>query len=299
MHSLPQYSNMQTSLPLPIEAKLPRAGQTTTKVRVLITPEVAREWLEKTNHKNRALSEQRWMKYALDMIDGRWKYNCDSIRFGCDGVLLDGQHRLMACAESGVPIETDVAFGLDPEVLDTIDIGEGRRAADTVHMEGIENATNACALAQLLLIHRKHGIQRMSQWQAKPTKTQIIKAVKDDPRISVIAGRVPGWAHKLVAPRVATFCYYLFSEQDQVRADQFFFDFAEGINLSEFSAVYHLRERLLANRIAKAKLPVIEIIALFFKAWIAYRNNRKVRTLRWRSEGSAPEKFPDITEAAR
>jgi hypothetical protein len=260
-----------------------------------ITPEMARQWLADTNRKNRPLSELKWMAYALDMLDGRWKYNGDAIRFGSDGVLLDGQHRLMACVEAGVAFESDVVFGLDPEVLDTIDIGEARTAGDIAHLEGVPNANGACALAQLLLIHQSHGIHRMGNPQLKPTKTQIIEAVKGNPRISQVAGKAASFGRKLVAPRITAFCYYVFSGQDQARANRFFEEFSFGANLAADNPTYHLRERLLANRLSKSKLPTLEIIALFFKAWIAYRDGRSVRHLRWRREGPAPEKFPDIS----
>lgn len=297
MNSSIKSSPLANGMPLLFDGKSQRAEPAkTSRAHLLITPKVAREWLDKTNRKNRPLSELKWMGYAIDMMEGRWQYNADTIRFGSDGVLLDGQHRLQACVEAGVPFESDVVFGLDPGVLGTIDIGEGRRSSEIAHLDGIENASNACALAQLLLIHRRHGIQRMNHWQVKPTKTQIVEAVRSEPRMSQVAGRAAAWGRKLVAPRVLTFCYFLFSEQDQAQADRFFEEFSLGANLRADSPVYQLRERLLANRIAKAKLPLLEIIALFFKAWIAFRQGRAVRQLRWRSEGPTAEKFPDITE---
>lgn len=270
-------------------------SSTTTRTRFRITPEIAREWLEKTNLKNRPMSELKWTAYAVDMLEGRWQYNGDAIRFGSDGVLLDGQHRLMACVEAGVAFESDVIFGLDPDVLGTIDIGEVRRAGDIVHLDGIENGRNACALAYLVLIHRKHGIHRINHWQAKPTKTQIVEAVKAEPRLAQVAGRAVNFSRELAAPRIISFCYFVFSEQAPELGEQFFTDFSQGVNLRSDSPVYHLRERLLANRISKSKLPDLEIIALFFKAWIAYWDGRAIRNLRWRSEGPAAEKFPDIT----
>jgi len=63
--------------------------------------------------------------------------------------------------------------------------------------------------------------------------------------------------------------------------------------------VYHLRERLLADRRAKAKLPQLEIVALFFKAWLYYRDGRPLRKLFWKTDGPAPEKFPEIREGSR
>ena len=55
-----------------------------------------------------------------------------------------------------------------------------------------------------------------------------------------------------------------------------------------------LRERLRTNSAGKAKLPLLEIVALFFKAWIAYQNGKQVKCLRWNNGGANPEKFPEI-----
>ncbi len=59
--------------------------------------------------------------------------------------------------------------------------------------------------------------------------------------------------------------------------------------LADDSPIYWLRKRLEANRIAKAKLPRREIIALIVKAWNAYAGGFQVKILRW----SAAENFPE------
>ena len=69
------------------------------RLRILVTPEMAKYWLETTNIKNRPLSEAHWMKLWLDIAEGRWKYNGEPISFGTNGALLNGQHRLTACSE--------------------------------------------------------------------------------------------------------------------------------------------------------------------------------------------------------
>jgi hypothetical protein len=256
---------------------------------------MAKHWLETANKKNRPMADGHWLEIAIDMEQGRWKYNGGAIRFGSDGVLLDGQHRLTACVEASVPFDTDVIFGLDPNVLDTIDVDVlPRTAGHIAHLEGVENANGSAAIAYLLLIHEAKGIHRLQSPSCKPTKTQVIARAKADPRIATIAGRAPSWSRRLVHPRVVGFCYYLFSQQNLDLAERFFDELAQGTNLSKDSPVYHLRERLMNNSMAKAKLPLLEIIALFFKAWIAYREGRSVRLLQWRSEGPKAEKFPQI-----
>ncbi|MCC6363120.1 MAG: hypothetical protein IT165_06315 [Bryobacterales bacterium] len=264
------------------------------RIRIQVTPEMAKQWLETTNIKNRPISEMHWMKIWLDIVEARWRYNGEPISFGSNGALLNGQHRLRACAESETAIDTDVIFGLDPDVMNTIDIGKVRTAANIAHLEGVENATGACAAAHLILLHENGGIQQLGNKQAEPSKTKINERVRTDPRISEVAGRISNMGRGLASPRVLTFCYYLFSAQNQDLTDRFFGQFESGTRLNQDNPVYILRERLRTNSISKAKLPLLEIVALFFKAWIAYRAGKTMKSLRWNNGGNNPEKFPEI-----
>jgi hypothetical protein len=187
-----------------------------------------------------------------------------------------------------------VIFGLPVSAKGTIDIGRERSSAHIAGFDGVKNAANACALAAMLLIHRKYGIQRMNNLECKPTKTQIVQLAKNDPRIAIVAGHAAMWGKKMAAPRAMTFCYYLFAEQDHAKTEKFFAELLSGVGLTSTSPTYQLRERLIANRSAKAKLPLLEVIALFFKAWIAYRSGKQVRVLRWTTTGATPQAFPEI-----
>jgi hypothetical protein len=271
------------------------SATTPVRIRIMITPAIAKHWLETTNQKNRKKVDSHWLEIAIEMEEGRYKYNGFPILFGSDGVLLDGQHRLTACVEANVPFDTDVVFGLDPQVLDTIDTNiVPRTAAHVAQMEGVENAKGSSAIASLLLVHEKYGVHRVQNADCKPTKTEVIARLKADRHISEIAGRCAAWSRKMVHPRVVGFCYYLFSQQNLGLAESFFAQFADGANLSKRSPIYLLRQRLWLNSTAKAKLPLKEIIAIFFKAWVAYREGRPLGLLVWRSGGDRPEPFPQI-----
>jgi hypothetical protein len=264
------------------------------RLRMLVTPAMAAHWLEATNTKNRPISEMHWMKIWLDIVEGRWRYNGEPISFGTNGALLNGQHRLRACAASEISIDTDVIFGLDPEAMSTIDIGKVRTAANIAYLEGVENAHAACAAAHLILLHENGGIQQLGNKQAEPSKTKVNERVRADRRISKVAGHASGMGRGLASPRVMTFCYYLFSAQNPDLAETFFKQLESGTALTERNPVYLLRERLRTNSAGKAKLPLLEIVALFFKAWIAYRSCKPVKCLRWNNSGANPERFPEI-----
>lgn len=267
-------------------------------MRMMVTPELAKQWLEANTH-NRPLSEELVIAYMVDMLDGRWQYNGDAIRFDHTGRLIDGQHRLHACVEAGVPFETDVVTGLAPEAIRTIDIGRVRTAGHIAHLEGVENASVACAIAGLAVLHRKYGIERMNDPRHKPTKTEVVEAARTLAGLDAAIARARALGYKIAPPRVVGFCFWAFAEQDRKLAERFFDELAHGLNLSQDNPVYHLRERLLSNRRSKAKLPQLELVALFFKAWLAYREGRPLRRLFWKNDGPSPERFPSLAEAGR
>lgn len=297
MNSLNFVPTKQDALGLTASPPTIMACPTARKVTMLITPQLAQQWLER-NTRNRPLSETTVIAYGLDMLEGRWQYDGAPIRFDTGGNLIDGQHRLKACIESGVSFENDVIFDLPPEAMRTIDIHRPRTAGHIAHIEGAQNASCACAVASLIVLHRRHGIQQLNDPRCQPTKTLIVEAAQSLPGLdgAVVQARLLG--RKLAPPRVVGFCYYQFAAQNHGLADRFFAELASGLNLMPDNPVYHLRERLLTDRQAKAKLPQLDLVALFFKAWLFYREKRSLRKLFWKTDGPSPEKFPEIGEAA-
>ena len=77
-----------------------------------ITPEKAVEYLD-NNFKHREIKQTRVDKYVASMTEGNWKFNGKVITFNKDGVLLNGQHRLTAVVQSGVPLRTLVVRGIE------------------------------------------------------------------------------------------------------------------------------------------------------------------------------------------
>lgn len=94
-------------------------------VRMLVTPEMARLFLDR-NINNRDIKPSVVDKYARDMRSGNWQFNGVPIQFDWNGVLIDGQHRLLALVEAGVALEFVIETGLDPASRTTIDIGATR-----------------------------------------------------------------------------------------------------------------------------------------------------------------------------
>lgn len=118
--------------------------------KTFVTPEMALEWLAR-NTCNRRLIKGHVESLAAALTRGEWTLNGQTIKFARDGRLLDGQHRLHACAESGVGFFTYVAYGLDSDAFDTIDVNvRTRKASDILSLHGKENTTQLAACTKLL-----------------------------------------------------------------------------------------------------------------------------------------------------
>lgn len=78
------------------------------------------------NTNNIPPSKHKIDQYADDMLNGAWRYNGDAIRFNKNGILLDGQNRLMAAKSIKYNLTVDLILGLDDNVFDTIDRGRVR-----------------------------------------------------------------------------------------------------------------------------------------------------------------------------
>lgn len=110
-----------------------------------ITPVLAEEYL-RHNKKNRQLRKNLVSYYAKQMKDGQWMLNGEGIIFNEEGILVDGQHRLAAVAESGVNVEMLVVRNADKDSFATIDSGLSRKTSDIFFVKGIPNATTISSI---------------------------------------------------------------------------------------------------------------------------------------------------------
>jgi len=94
-----------------------------------ITPEIAAEFLLRNteNRKKRGW----WISALAGMIKrGEWIVSHQGIAFDKNGVLLDGQHRLEAIVEAGIPVQMVVSFDVDGDAFKVVDNGIKRTLSD-------------------------------------------------------------------------------------------------------------------------------------------------------------------------
>jgi hypothetical protein len=117
---------------------------------VLVTPDMAKEWLE-ANVKNRRQMPDLWKSYARDMTEGFWRTTHEGAAFDIEGNLIDAQHRLLAIVESGVSQWLLVTRNLSPEAIESINRGKVRTFAHILQIMGYKSNHRYGATARRML----------------------------------------------------------------------------------------------------------------------------------------------------
>lgn len=120
---------------------------------VLVTPELAGDWLRERNHEkpNRKITKADVQRYMSAMRQGQWDIDASDIKFSRAGNLVDGQHRLTACVQANVPFPTLIRTGVSEGTRRRVDIGKKRRVGEALQMEGVSEANNVAASINLRL----------------------------------------------------------------------------------------------------------------------------------------------------
>lgn len=125
-----------------------------------ITPKKAIEYLE-PNRENRKVRQDRVDRYAREMEKGHWMMSGDPIRFGGDGRLLDGQHRLLAVVKCNKPVEFVVIRDLQDDVFRILDSGLVRNNGDALGFN-VKSSIKKAATCRVLWVTEAGGDPRLS-----------------------------------------------------------------------------------------------------------------------------------------
>jgi len=133
---------------------LKECGEFTAKV-CEITPEIAKKLLELNTH-NRKIKAGVVQKYVKEIMAGAWVPTASGIGFNEDGILIDGQHRLMAIVESGITVKLLVVTDLPKLSQEKTDTHTKRSAFDVGHLAGW-CPSNGFAQTAVYMARRNNG----------------------------------------------------------------------------------------------------------------------------------------------
>ncbi len=267
------------------------ASATFEVYKTRVTPEYARELLHQFNTANRNIRPPALRRLIDEMKTGRWKFNGNPIRFAKDGTMLDGQHTLLACAESGVTIEVVFMLGLDRDCFDTIDVGTKRTCGDTLFVKGEKNPVILAAALGWVHRYMTGTVPALES----VSSTKIEEVLKQHTGIRESVQLVGSTKVKIMPMSVLVALHYLFARKDSVLAEVFIDSVITGANLGPGDPIYMLRERLLNNMLSNRKVRPAYLMALSIKSWNAMRKSKPIKQLSWRGAGEdSPEAFPVI-----
>src|SRR5260370_870920 len=88
---------------------------------------------------------------------GEWRLTGEAIKLDDEGRVRDGQNRLHAIVEAGVPVRSVVARGVGEDAFDVMDTGRSRNAADVLHIHGYPSQNALAAAARGLMFIERYG----------------------------------------------------------------------------------------------------------------------------------------------
>ena len=257
----------------------------------LITPAIAKVLLA-NNNKNRTLIISGVRKWAEALKSGDWEDNGETIKVADTGELNDGQHRLTAVVETGIPLATFVAFGLSRESRKTVDLHSKRLSAHILSMDDVQNPALVAAAAKIHM-NLRLGVS-LGTYRSEKDIRRELEAYKDILTYRQAADKSARLFHQSCGLFHAIYCIAARIHGTE-KADEFFNYLYSPVGLlNRHNACVALNQRLSKNLGAKAKLPMVEVAAITIKAWNAFVKDRSVVTLRWTTKGETPEAFPEV-----
>lgn len=273
----------------------------TAKVET-ITPEIAKTMLGE-NVNNRRISRDNVNLFAREIRNGEWRFNGEAIKFGKDGRLLDGQHRLLAVIAADKPLTTLVIRGLEDETQQTMDSGKTRTLGDVLTLRGEKNSTQLASLARAVYLADQLGMEAAAQNDLKPTRGEIISFIDQTPQLADVLAASRAFRSQsgdmltssmsgdMLTSSMFASLWWTFAHIDTDAADRFFMSLASGANLQADDPILILRNTLMAQPHKAGRSTRdnrVRIAALTIKAWNKWRKGKPLRQLKF----SAGESFP-------
>lgn len=180
--------------------------------RVTVTPEVAKNLLQRNYDGNRRVRNHVVEKYSSDMASGMFHPDANGLVIvDKNGVMIDGQHRMLAIIATGRTYDMDIRFDADSEAFTMIDSGSARTAADVI---GGKYSIVKAAISKIALEYTEGdlSLQGLLQTHGKRTKAETVRFFeRNADRVEQAATYYESLRHSLrkSTPRVTGLCMYL------------------------------------------------------------------------------------------
>ena len=197
------------------------------------------------NTSNRGLRKTIVESYSRDINAGKWKLTNQGIGVTENGVLADGQHRLMALKACGYPpLPILIVTGLDADVQIVVDAHSKRSARDLLQFAfGARVSSSAPAIANVLIRVEK-------RWTSGgATNAELMDKINDYVHEIEVITTIPKNDNTFAAPYLAAFCEVL--KQNPEREEDirnFILRVESGEMLTKKMPEFHLRNLVAVSK---------------------------------------------------
>lgn len=257
-----------------------RVDSNNVKSRIAIVSPNLAVLFRARKRQNRPLKPYRVTEYANAMARGEWQLNGHAIVFDKEGYLIDGQHRLEACIESGEPFETVIVEGVPDDVFFTIDQGANRTLGDHLTVEGFDLGRRQSRLVTACSMVLSY---RTGQFAQKTDPKKLVALAKAEPNIvnwveDAYRVSFPRAVRNMSAYMAATM--HIASTHLPEKARLFMERVGTGENIVGGTAEFTLRNRILRD-VPKGNKTKQERLYIVVAAWNAFAHNRPFSKYSW------------------
>lgn len=265
-----------------------------------ISPGLARSWIDRSvGFSNRPMRKQ-WAEGLTAAIRRReWRLTFDTIKMDREGNVVDGQHRLLAIAQSGITCKALVVRGVEPDAFAVMDTGRGRTVGDILHLEGFPDRFAMAGAAKMLMLVENFGrpIDVAVDARSFVTPAGTVAYLREHPEVKdgvnlghSIRKYVEG------GPAIWGAAMTLLVRVSPEQAETFGHLIRTGEGLDRGHPVLALRKRLLAKKnnltFNHDRYSREELLAIIIKAWNAWRQDEEIDNVGFSASGKRPESFP-------
>jgi hypothetical protein len=259
---------------------------------------LAQELLDRNTH-NRNIRDYMVELFARDMAAGRWQMNGETIKVSKTGVLLDGQHRLLAVVyaykELGLtePIWIYTISEVEDPAQQSMDAGIRRGTHEVLALAGYTNSTVVSAAAKQVMQMERGTLFDRSTGGHKMSNNDVLDWLNGHPAFAIFVEewtwrarqtRVPG------GPCVAAL-WWLWNIDDK-GTEQFLEQWVTLENLPAKSPVLALNRVVSDVRTRKRRMTAATWIGMIFQAWNHWVTGGSVTYLRLPQNGFTEDRFP-------
>lgn len=245
-----------------------------TYKRELITPQRARQLLDSMPENQRKPKPSKIPGYARDMAASRWDSNSgETIKIDTRDMMIDGQNRCLAVIMSGTPTYFDVVYDVPTTAMPVLDSGASRSTADAMAILGVQARDRATSIVRWSMLW--DAKQFLGQGgRVNPTRLEIMERYQEEPGLynAATSRATDCQSQGLATGSAAGMAYYLFHHISEEETKNFFDQYISGANLPDLSPVLTLTKRMRRIKVDRISRP--EQLALFIRAWNAFRENR-------------------------